>query len=149
MSIVRFNPYIGMGTVARRFNNFFNSIEPSFEIELGSFAPKVDISEDEHKIYINAEIAGLSKDDIKVTVNDDNIITIKGTKKKESEKDENKEGLVYHRVERSYGEFSRSFVLPENVSKDSVHAKFEDGLLKISLDKIEPAKPKEIEIGIK
>lgn len=148
MSIIRYNPYAGMESVARKLNSFLNSFEPTMGIEYGNFAPKVDISEDNKKIYINAEIAGLSKDDFKVTVSNENILNIKGSKKKESENKEEKEGLVYHRVERSYGEFSRSFVLPDNVNKDSIQAKFEDGVLHLTLDKIEPEKPKEIEISV-
>lgn len=148
MSIIRYNPYAGMESVAKKLNSFLTSFDPTMGIEYGNFAPKVDISEDNKKIYINAEIAGLSKDDFKVTISNENILSIKGSKKKESENKEEKEGLVYHRVERSYGEFSRSFILPDNVNKDSIEAKFEDGVLHLTLDKIEPEKPKEIEVNI-
>ncbi|HRP01998.1 MAG TPA: Hsp20/alpha crystallin family protein [Candidatus Kapabacteria bacterium] len=148
MSIIRYNPYLGMEKAARKFNHFINNFEPSFGIEYGSFSPRVDISEDEKKIYINAEIAGLSKDDIKVTVSEDSILSIKGSKKKDTNTKETEDGLIYHRIERSYGEFSRSFVLPDNVNKDSIAAKFEDGVLRLSFDKIAPTKPKEVEINI-
>jgi HSP20 family protein len=106
-------------------------------------------------IYLVAELPGISKEDVKVSINEDNYIVIKGTKKRPfAILEEAKDGEVqdkertYIKAERSYGEFSRSFILPENVMKDSISAQFDNGLLTITLTKIEPAKPKEVEIQI-
>jgi len=86
---------------------------------------------------------GMNKEDVKISIHD-NILTLKGEKKQEKEeKEEN-----YHRVERSYGSFSRSFMLPATVKADQVKASYKDGVLNISLAKIEEAKPKEIPIVI-
>lgn len=148
MSIVRFDPMRGFESLARRMNAAANELNKGFNVEFGGFSPRIDISEDEKFIYIAAEVPGIAKEDIKLTVNDDNMLVIKGTKKCEEKKEENGGNVSYLRVERSYGEFLRSFMLPDNVKKDSVNAKFENGVLNITLEKIEPVKPKEIEVSI-
>ncbi len=146
MAIVRFDPFRGFSGLARRFGDLFEDFEKGINIEYGGFAPKVDISEDEKNIFINVELPGIRKEDVKVTVNDDNVLTIKGTKKRE-ETVEDKEGdRTFVRVERSFGEFSRSFILPDNVKSDKIDAKYENGVLNLTLEKVEPKKPKEIEI---
>jgi HSP20 family protein len=146
MAIVRFDPFRGLSGITRRFGDFFDDFEKGINIEYGGFSPKVDISEDEKNIFINVELPGIRKEDVKVTVNDDNVLTIKGTKKRE-ETVEDKEGdRSFVRVERAFGEFTRSFVLPDNVKSDSIDAKYENGVLNLSLEKVEPKKPKEIEI---
>jgi HSP20 family protein len=83
---------------------------------------------------------------VKVTINDDNILVIKGEKKREFKTEDKERNFI--RVERSYGSFQRSFMLPDNVKKDNVSAKFENGVLTITLEKIEPEPPKQIEIPI-
>ena len=146
MAIVKFDPFRGLTGLTRRFGDLFEDFENGINIEYGGFAPKVDISEDEKNVYLNVELPGIRKEDVKVTVNDDNVLTIKGTKKKE-ETVEDKEGdRSYIRVERSYGEFARSFVLPDTVKTDKIDAKYENGVLNLTLEKVEPKKPKEIEI---
>ncbi len=146
MAVVRFDPMKGFDTLSRRMGDIMGSMEKGFNVEYGSFVPRVDVSEDEKKLFINAEIPGVSKEDVKVTVKDDNMLVIKG-EKKSNIKDED-EDKSYIRLERSYGSFTRSFQLPDNVNSDSIHAKFEDGILKLELDKKEPEKPKEKEINI-
>lgn len=148
MAIIKYDPFRSFGSITRRMNNFLNTFEPTVGLEFGGFLPKIDISEDDKMIYIHAELPGLGKDDFKITVNDDNVLMIRGTKNKEQEVNDDKNGRIYHRIERSYGEFTRSFMLPDNVKKESINAKFEDGVLNITLDKMEPAKPKEIEISV-
>jgi HSP20 family protein len=146
MAIVRFDPFRSFTGLTRRFSDLFEDFEKGVNIEYGGFAPKVDISEDEKNIFINVELPGIRKEDVKVTVNDDNVLTIKGTKKRE-ETVEDKEGdRTFVRVERSFGEFSRSFILPDNVKSDKIDAKYENGVLNLTLEKVEPKKPKEIEI---
>ena len=146
MSIVRFDPFRGLEPITRRMNRFLDEFNESKELSLdrGNFVPRVDIKEDEKTLKVSAEIPGMKKEDIKVTVNDENILTIKGEKKSE----EKKEDESAYRVERRYGSFTRSFMLPENVDSESINAKVDDGVLNITLDKKEPEKPKEREIEI-
>ncbi len=107
----------------------------------GNWAPAVDISENDDEIIVRAEVPGIKKDDIKLTVHD-GILTISGEKKQEKiDKEEN-----FYRTERVFGSFSRSFSLPSTVKADKVKAKYKDGILSISLPKVEEAKPKEIAI---
>ena len=113
------------------------------EEEEGVWSPSVDISEDNNSITINAEVPGTIKDNIKVNIQD-NTITLKGEKKQEKEeKDAN-----YHRIERNYGAFMRSFTLPAPVQSDKIKASYKNGILKIVLPKTEEVKPKEIPIDI-
>ncbi len=106
--------------------------------------PAVDITERDNDFYIKAELPGVQKNDVKITVQND-ILTIRGEKKQEAEK----KGENYHRVERAYGSFQRSFTLPASVRSDRIEAAFNDGVLTISLPKAEEAKPKEIEVKVK
>lgn len=146
MAIVRFDPFRGFESLARRMNEFLDEFEKGFSISTAEFSPRVDISEDEKNIYVSVEVPGVSKEDIKVTINSDNVLIIKGEKKREF-KTEDKE-RNYIRVERSYGSFQRSFMLPDNVNKDNIKAKFDNGVLNITLEKVEPEQPKQIEISI-
>lgn len=147
MSIVRFDPLRSFEAIAKRFGELTDEFEKGVNVEFGGFAPRVDISEDETKVYIHAEMPGLKKENVKVSISDDNVLQIKGEKIRE-EKTENNE-KTFIRMERNFGSFSRSFILPENVKTDSIDAKFENGILEIMIDKAEPAKPKEVEIKIK
>ena len=103
---------------------------------------KVDISEDEDAFYIEAEMPGLKKEDISLGVEED-VLTIKGERKKETEE----QGKNYHRVERNYGSFSRSFNLGELIDQENIEASFENGVLHVSLPKAQQVrKTKEITI---
>ncbi len=149
MTLVKYNPFRGFDSLAKRMNDFMSDFDKDsmfrdFNIGSGRFLPVTDIREDEKHIFISAEIPGLGKDNIKVTISDDNVLQIRGEKKHE----EKKENESYIRMERVFGEFTRSFILPENVKDDKIKAKFENGVLNITLEKIEPSKPKEIEISI-
>ena len=104
-------------------------------------APAVDISESEHGLIVSAELPGLRKDQVKLTI-EDGVLTISGEKKFEEEK----KGTDYHRVERRYGSFHRSFTMPSGVDADKAKAKFEDGVLTIEIPKSEAAKPKQLTI---
>lgn len=140
----------GFDQLTRRMGSVMNELDKGFSFEFGNFAPRVDISEDEKFIYIEAELPGVKKDGVKVSINDDNVLTIKGVKERQlEEKKEGEEGArSYIRTERVYGEFTRSFMLPDNVKKDNIQAKYEDGTLNLTLEKVEPEKPKEISIDI-
>lgn len=148
MGIVRFDPMRGFESLSRRLTAMANEMEKGYNIDFGGFTPRIDISEDEKYIFLNAEVPGIAKEDVRLTVNDENVLVIKGTKKRDDKEEVKNENISFIRVERSFGEFQRSFMLPENVNKESINAKFENGVLTISLEKIEPAKPKEIEVSI-
>lgn len=110
--------------------------------ELFDWLPAVDIQEDKEAYHFDVEVPGMEKDQIKVFVSDHNILNIRGERKRESEqKDKN-----YHRIEREYGSFARSFTLPENVDPNKVSAEYKNGILKVAVAKKEIAKPKEIPV---
>lgn len=150
MSLVKFEPFRNLNALNRRMNSILSEFDTDAMFNTRSgFNPTVDVHEDEKNITIEAEIPGVKKDDIKVSINDENILVLKGTKSRESKKEDEKDGTTFLRVERSFGEFTRSFVLPDNVNIESIDAEFKDGLLKVVLEKKEPAKPKELEVSIK
>jgi HSP20 family protein len=145
MTLVRFKPM-------REFNNINNSIQQYLDdfsslkssVSLNDFSPKIDISEKGNQLVIDAEISGIKKEDLKITLQD-NILTIEGEKKNVSDVNETK----YFLTERSYGTFKRSFTLPEEVDSEKVNAKFENGLLKITLEKVVEKAPEEKIIKVK
>ena len=108
---------------------------------MNEWMPLVDITEDENEYLITSELPEVKKDDVKVTV-ENGVLTITGERKFEKE-EKNK---TYHRIERSYGSFARSFVLPDDGDAGKVNAEFKDGLLKVRVTKSEKAKPKQIEV---
>jgi len=123
---------------------FMNELDKGISFEMGGFTPRADITEDELNIFFHLELPGMSKESVKISVNEDRILTIKGEKKRaELSEDKN-----YIRNERVFGEFSRSFVLPENIDYEKIAAKFENGVLELAIPKKEPEKPKEINIDI-
>jgi HSP20 family protein len=120
-------------------DEFFNdAVNPRRD----NFTPGIDISETDTQFHISAELPGMTKEDITVNL-ENSQLTISGERKL---KDEEKE-KTYHRVETSYGSFSRSFELPDNVDEQSITASYEDGLLNISIDKSEEKVKKQIEIS--
>ena len=125
--------------VLKRFNDNFFDVEAE-----SAWTPRVNISENEKSYEISAEIPGVSKDNIKVDLKE-NKLTIKGEKK--AEKKEEKDNYI--RVERSYGNFERSFYLNDDVDVTKLNASFKDGVLNVSLPKKEEAQPKEISVEVK
>ncbi len=109
----------------------------------GECTPPVDIAEDENNFYLYVELPGQSREDIRINY-DAGTLTIKGRKK--APKKEN--GLNFHRVERRFGEFERSFHLPEQLQVDKIRAEYHQGLLTVILPKAEEAKPKHIDVKI-
>ncbi|HSD63527.1 MAG TPA: Hsp20/alpha crystallin family protein [Ignavibacteriaceae bacterium] len=143
MTFVRFEPLRELDNLNNRLHKFFGEFPAN--IDLGfSFSPRIDVFADDKDFYLEAELPGLKKDEIKISLQD-NILTLSGEKKKSDEND-NKE---YFRNERIFGTFSRSFTLPEDINPDSTEAKFEDGVLKISIAKTEVKSEKERNIKIK
>ncbi len=123
------------------FDEFLSPLAGSEELSSRGWLPPVDIRETDEALALHAEIPGLTKDDVNITL-ENNVLTISGERK--FEKDAKKDN--YHRIERAYGAFSRSFSLPANVRTDQVRASFKDGVLTVSLPKAEEAKPRRIEI---
>lgn len=117
--------------------------EKNEAITVAQWTPVVDISEDEKEYAIKAELPDVKKEDIKLNVHDD-VLTITGERKYEKEEKSKK----YHRVERAYGSFMRSFTLPEDADGAKVTAEYKDGLLSVRLPKSEKAKTKTIEVKV-
>lgn len=108
------------------------------------WAPRVDIAETDKVFSIKAEIPEVKKEDVKVTV-DNGVLTLRGERKQEKEEKNKK----FHRVERFYGSFTRSFTLPDNVDEGKIEASFKDGMLTLTIPKTEESKPKAIDVKIK
>lgn len=113
-------------------------------ITTGDWSPRVDIVETEKEFTIKAEIPEVKKEDVKVTV-DNGVLTLRGERKQEKEEKNKK----FHRVERYYGSFTRSFTLPDNVDESKIEASFKDGMLNLQVPKTEKTKPKGIDVKIK
>ncbi|MCS7013178.1 MAG: Hsp20/alpha crystallin family protein [Chloroherpetonaceae bacterium] len=133
------NPF---AAIDRMFDEVFKSTMPSLPSMFDMSSFRVDISEDDKAVYIEADLPGVKKDDLKVTV-EDNILTIRAERKAEST--ESKKN--YYRTERVFGSLTRSFTLGENVNAEAIEAHFADGVLKLTLPKVEPVvKAREIAI---
>src|SRR5215210_7055091 len=144
-SISRWNPAVltARDPLFRALDSFFNQdLLPSEEVSNRTWMPPVDIQETPESYRLTAELPGLTKDDINITL-ENNVLRLTGERK--FEKDVNKES--YHRVERTYGTFSRAFALPQQVQAEGVQAGFENGVLTIMVPKAEQAKPRKIEIS--
>ena len=146
MAVVRWDPFRDLNTLQDRMNRLFDdagrtwrSDEPSATT---SWSPAVDIFETEGEIVVKAELPGMDRKDIALHL-ENNVLSIRGERRFEKEtKEEN-----YHRIERSYGNFSRSFSIPATVDEEKIRADYKDGVLKIILPKKEQAKPKQIKIA--
>ena len=147
MAIVRWEPYRDLMTAQREFDRLFReALTPAMgegEVSTRTWAPPVDIYENGDNLVLKAELPGINPDDVEVRV-EDNTLYMKGERKFEKEvKEEN-----YHRVERAYGTFARTFSLPNSIDSDKVAASYKDGVLTLTLPKKEEAKPKKIKINI-
>lgn len=131
--------------INRLFDNFFHGdVQADDSFFSSVWTPAVDIAEQDDQYVVKVELPGVNKDDVKITL-ESNILTVRGEKKQEKEIKEDS----YHRMERSYGSFQRSFTLPATVKSDKIDASFKDGILTVSLPKAEEAKPKQIEVRVK
>ncbi|MBI4446229.1 MAG: Hsp20/alpha crystallin family protein [Acidobacteria bacterium] len=145
MSLTRWDPYRDLVALQERMNRLFDTglktRTSEEEITSGSWTPPVDIYETDHSLVIKAELPEMNRKDIDIRV-ENNVLSFRGQRKLRQEvKEEN-----YHRIERAYGSFSRSFSLPTSVDPESAEANYVDGVLTIELKKKEEAKPKQIEI---
>lgn len=149
MNLIKWDPFGELEEVSNRLNRIFGrSAVPAAAgnemMTVADWAPSVDISETDKEYLIKADIPGVKKEDVKVTI-ENGVLTVKGERK--SEKDE--KGKTFHRIERSYGSFVRSFSLPEGVDDAAAKAEFKDGMINITLPKSEKAKSKAVEIAVK
>lgn len=153
MALIRWSPtrwdaFGKLYTLQERMNRLFEDLLPTTrnmeeELNAGTFYPVVDIYEGDKEITLKAELPGMKKKDVHVEIND-GVITLRGERKIEKEdKTEN-----YHRIERGYGSFHRSFTLPGTVERDKVKAHYKDGILKVTLPRTEEAKPKSIKVEV-
>jgi HSP20 family protein len=122
----------------------FARMTPDEDLATGTWVPPVDVAETQEKIVVRAEVPGMKQDDIAIEF-ENGILTIKGERKLEK----NGDGMTWHRVERTYGNFVRSFTLPRTVDAEQIAATYRDGVLDIEIPKKEEAKPKQIRIAVK
>ncbi len=154
MAIVRWDPSRDLANIEREFSRMFNSFNRKFgfsnsdddvmEYENAMWTPLADISEDDDNYTVKLDLPGVKKEDVKINY-ENGQLSISGERKQEREKKNSK----YHRVERSYGRYFRSFNLPSKIMEDKIDAEFRDGQLTILIPKSEEAKPKQIEVKIK
>src|SRR6266481_3823944 len=144
--VTRFDPFREFVTLQDRMNRLFRETQPEGREEAlttSTFAPPVDVYEDEHNITLKIEVPGIEEKDIDVRI-ENNTLTVHGERKFEKEeKEEN-----YRRVERQYGSFTRSFTLPNTIDADKVQATYDKGILKVQLAKKAEAKPKQIKVSV-
>jgi HSP20 family protein len=153
MSLVKFNPVKDLLNVEREFNRLFKTFDEHLGIrrsdgqengyENAVWMPLTDIYEDKDNYIIKADLPGLKKDDVKISYSDSQL-EISGERVQEKETKDAK----WHRVERSFGKYYRSFTLPKEIKQDNIKAEFKDGQLTILIPKAEEVKPKEIEIKV-
>src|SRR5690242_21322249 len=147
--MTRWSPWKELEDMEKRLSTIFGRApmatngEKKEAISVTEWSPLVDISEDDKEYVVKAEIPEMKKEDIKINVHDD-VLTVSGERKYEKEE----KGKKYHRVERAYGSFMRSFALPENADGSKINAEYKDGMLKVHLPKSEQAKQKANEVKI-
>lgn len=149
--IIRWNPFHEMEDITRRMSSLLEGspfrrgqlTNGEENITVPEWAPLVDIAEDNKGYLIKVELPEVQKDDVKVTV-EGGTLTISGERKAEKEE----KGRKFHRVERYYGRFARSFSIPDDAESDNVEAEFKDGVLRVHLAKSEKARPKQIEVKV-
>ena len=144
--LTRWEPFREFSTLQDRMNRLFRETQGSSQDEAltsSSFAPAVDVYEDEHDVTLKIEVPGIDEKDIDVRI-ENTTLTVHGERKIEKEeKEEN-----YRRVERQYGSFTRTFNLPPTVDAEKVQADYDKGVLKITLPKKAEAKPKQIKVNV-
>lgn len=146
MAVVRWDPFRDINVLQDRMNRLFEDAGRGWKtdepVSANTWSPAVDIFEAQGEIVVKAELPGMDRKDITLNL-ENNVLTLKGERRFEKEtKEEN-----YHRIERAYGGFSRSFSIPATVDEEKIHADYKDGVLKIILPKKEQAKPKQIRIA--
>lgn len=147
--LTRWSPWKELEEMEKRLSTIFGrpqagtTGENKEAISVTQWSPLVDITEDDKEYVVKAEIPEMKKEDIRINVHDD-VLTVSGERKYEKEE----KGKKFHRVERAYGSFMRSFTLPEDADGSKISAEYKDGMLKVHLPKSEQAKKKAIEVKI-
>ena len=147
MAITRWDPFRDVLALQNRMNSIFQEYNrqqgESDGLTTAAFVPPVDIYEDEHKIVLKLEVPGMKESDLDIQL-ENQVLTVKGERKFEKEeKEEN-----FHRIERRYGSFYRSFTIPNTVNPESVKASYDAGVLRVELEKRAEAKPKQIKVQV-
>jgi HSP20 family protein len=147
--MVKRDPFTELRSIQNEFNRAFGAALPRVfgneeGVLSGNWTPSVDIAEDENAITLEADLPGLKAEDIKLSI-ENYRLTLSGERKFENETKRDN----YHRVERSYGSFTRTFTLPNTVSVDEVKADFTDGVLRVTLPKREEVKARQINVAVK
>lgn len=144
MTLMKWDPWREIEDMFDRYTNAVGWPRGGQEALASSdWSPRVDIAETEHEFLIKADIPGVDKDHVKVSV-DNGVLTLHGERKSEKEEKDTK----FHRVERFVGTFTRRFTVPENVGVEGIKAVFKDGILNLHLPKTEKSKPKAIDIHV-
>ncbi len=148
MTLVTWDPFRELEEMSSQINRLF--VRPAVwqtqskeAMTVADWTPTVDISETEGEYLLKAELPEVKKEDVKITV-EDGVLTIQGERRRETEEKAKK----FHRIERSYGRFVRTFTLPDSVDEAGVKAVYTDGVLNLRLPKSEKAKPKQIEVKV-
>ena len=146
MSITRYDPFRDLRTLQDEVNRLFSSnLTRGFgddAITRGSWMPSVDIYENKDNIVLEAELPGMNREDFELTI-ENNVLTLRGERRFEKRD----EGDNYHRVERAYGQFTRSFTLPQTVTAENATAEYKNGVLRVVLLKREEVKARRIEVA--
>ena len=146
MSVVRYDPFRDLRTLQEEVNRLFSTnLTQGFGGEglgRGPWNPSVDIYENQDNIVLEAELPGMNRDDFELTV-ENNVITLRAERQSEKQEDSDN----YHRVDRSYGSFTRSFTLPQTVSADTATAEYRNGVLRVTLPKREETKARRIQVS--
>ncbi|HEV7474284.1 MAG TPA: Hsp20/alpha crystallin family protein [Pyrinomonadaceae bacterium] len=146
MTVVRYDPFRDLRSLQEEVNRLFSTnLTRGFGEEgigRGAWNPSVDIYENKDQIVLEAELPGMKRDDFELSV-ENNVITLRGERQFEKKEDSDN----YHRVERSYGSFTRSFTLPQSVSAEGATAEYHNGVLRVTLPKREETKARRIEIS--
>jgi HSP20 family protein len=146
MAIVRYDPFRDLRTLQEEVNRLFSTnMTRAFDDEgigRGAWAPSVDIYENKDQIVLEAELPGMRQEDFDLSI-ENNVLTLRGERKFEKTDETDN----YHRVERSYGAFTRSFTLPQTVSAEGANAEYNNGVLRVTLPKREETKARRIQVS--
>jgi len=148
MSLMRWRPTHDLISMREEMNRLFDNFFSGFPerrrgLLEGEWAPSIDVAETDEEIVVTAELPGVKQEEVDISIAD-SVLTLKGEKKEEKEVKEKN----YHRIERSYGSFQRSISLPTSVEASKAKATYKDGILRVTVPKVEEAKPKQIKIDV-
>lgn len=143
MTLVRWDPFNDLFSFQDRMNRLFSNAQTRglAEASTGAWTPTVDIYEEGDTLVLQAELPGVKKDDVEVQL-EGNVLTLRGERRQEKDIQEDQ----YHRLERIYGTFMRSFTLPAGINRDKIQAEYRDGVLRLTMPRAEEARSKKIKV---